>query len=133
MDDRIIFLASRNKKPNPPVMDVMRLITRSFLCVFIAVSASAQVEPQAGGWKTWVLSSGSQLHLPPPPAASTELQAVRSAMAGADANALARVAYWDAGSPAYQWIAAASNQLVTRNICGTAIPRSTAHSLRSPV
>ncbi len=104
----------------------MRLITRSFLCVFIAVSASAQVEPQAGGWKTWVLSSGSQLRLPPPPAASTELQAVRSAMAGADANALARVAYWDAGSPAYQWIAAASNQLVTRNIGGPASTRALA-------
>ena len=62
----------------------------SFLLLLIAATASAQVEPHAGLWKTWVLSSGSQMRLPPPPdsvTAGSDLQAVRSAMAGADASA----------------------------------------------
>src|SRR5208337_963765 len=29
--------------------------------------SSAQIEPNAGKWKTWVLTSGDQLRLPPPP------------------------------------------------------------------
>ena len=29
--------------------------------------SSAQIEPDAGKWKTWVLTSGDQLRLPPPP------------------------------------------------------------------
>lgn len=76
-----------------------------FFLLLIAATASAQVEPHAGQWKTWVLSSGSQMRLPPPPDSSsmpTELQAVRAAMAAADTNALAKVAFWDAGDPAYQ-------------------------------
>ena len=97
----------------------------SFLLLLIAATASAQVEPQAGQWETWVLSSGSQMRLPPPPN-SSDLQAVRTAVAAADATALAKVAYWDAGDPAYQWINAASNQLLTRNIGGPASTRALA-------
>lgn len=110
----------------------MRLPVHSsyvFLLVLIASTATAQVEPHAGGWKTWVLSSGSQMRLPPPPdnsATPQELPAVRAAMAAADGAALAKVAYWDAGSPAYQWLNAASNQLLTRNIGGPASTRALA-------
>jgi membrane-associated phospholipid phosphatase len=95
----------------------------------IAATASAQVEPNAGQWKTWVLSSGSQMRLPAPPdstGAPADLQVVRAAVAAADADARTKVAYWDAGSPAYQWITAASNQLLTRNIGGPASTRALA-------
>jgi len=101
----------------------------SYLLLLIAATASAQVEPHAGQWKTWVLSSGSQMRLPAPPDSATtasDLQAVRAAVAGADANALEKIAFWDAGSPAYQWITAASNQLLTRNIGGPASTRNIA-------
>ena len=39
-----------------------------------------QIEPLAGTWKTWVLTSGSQLRLPPPPADlfGTEIAEVRT-------------------------------------------------------
>jgi membrane-associated phospholipid phosphatase len=100
-----------------------------FLLFLITSTAPAQIEPQAGGWKTWVLSSGSQMRLPAPSDSSTtpqELPAVRAAVAAADATALAKVAYWDSGSPAYQWINAASNQLLTRNIGGPASTRALA-------
>ena len=48
----------------------MHLRARSYSVVlmFLAAStASAQVEPEAGQWKTWVLTSGSQMRLAPPP------------------------------------------------------------------
>jgi membrane-associated phospholipid phosphatase len=69
------------------------------------------------------------MRLPAPSDSSTtpqELPAVRAAVAAADATALAKVAYWDSGSPAYQWINAASNQLLTRNIGGPASTRALA-------
>ena len=52
------------------------------LLFFCAMSLGwSQVEPNGGSWKTWVLSSGSQLRLPPPPDAATtslELEWLRS-------------------------------------------------------
>jgi membrane-associated phospholipid phosphatase len=100
----------------------------SALLLFLSAhTAPAQVEPQAGEWKTWVLSSGSQMRLPPPPdytATPGELQAVRDAMAAADPTALQQVTFWDTGSPAYRWINAAQSQLLTRNIGGPASTRA---------
>jgi membrane-associated phospholipid phosphatase len=64
------------------------------------------VEPRAGGWKTWVLTSGAELRLPGPPdtaATQAELAEVQALVARRDASALDRIRYWDAGSPAYRW------------------------------
>jgi hypothetical protein len=33
-----------------------------------ALAAQSQVEPKGESWKTWVLTNGSQLRLPPPDA-----------------------------------------------------------------
>ena len=33
----------------------------------LSAKSSTLVEPQARKWKTWVLASGSELRLPPPP------------------------------------------------------------------
>ena len=67
----------------------------------------SQVEPNGGSWKTWVLSSGSQLRLPPPPDAATtsvELEWLRSFQAQINDVARSQVTYWDAGSPSYRWV-----------------------------
>jgi hypothetical protein len=43
-------------------------------------SAALFTEPEAGAWKTWVISSGSQMRLAPPPdqyATAAELDQVR--------------------------------------------------------
>jgi len=64
------------------------------------------IEPRAGAWKTWVLRSGSELRLPPPPdAAATglELDELRALAAARDGAALDRVRFWDAGAPGYRW------------------------------
>src|SRR6202030_130569 len=75
--------------------------------ISLTCNLSAQVEPHAGQWKTWVIPSGSALRLAPPPGSdvtTTELQWVKDSAAQRDAAALAQVRYWDAGSPAYRWM-----------------------------
>ncbi|MDQ4069820.1 MAG: hypothetical protein M3203_10185, partial [Actinomycetota bacterium] len=49
-----------------------------------AMGPVVRAEPTAGTWKTWVLSSGSEIHVPPPPArdseqAKADLDAVKGA------------------------------------------------------
>jgi hypothetical protein len=64
------------------------------------------IEPRAGTWTTWVLSSGSELRLPPPPSEGTtqaELAELQALTAQRDAVALDRISYWDAGAPSYRW------------------------------
>jgi membrane-associated phospholipid phosphatase len=69
-------------------------------------ATAAMIEPGAGTWKTWVLSSGDQLRPEAPPddaATQTELAKLMDMVADRDATALDRISYWDAGSPGYRW------------------------------
>jgi membrane-associated phospholipid phosphatase len=69
-------------------------------------SSTGLVDPGAGTWRTWVLTSGRDLRLPPPPgtqATMTELQQVRSLAGQRDAVTLERVRRWDFWSPAHVW------------------------------
>jgi membrane-associated phospholipid phosphatase len=62
--------------------------------------------PQAGTWKTWVIDSGPQFRVPPPPdraASEKELGELAQIAAARDRAALDRVAYWDTGAPSYRW------------------------------
>lgn len=68
--------------------------------------AAQRAEPGAGAWRTWVLSSGAQFRLPPPPdAAATraELERLRSMAASVDAEAQERIGWWNAAAPSYRW------------------------------
>src|SRR5262245_37960180 len=65
-----------------------------------------QIEPQAGKWKTWVLSSGRQLKIPSPPhraASEKEIAALKQLSFERDAAALDLINFWDAGSPSHRW------------------------------
>jgi hypothetical protein len=80
------------------------------LLVVGTLAAQAQqpqaIEPHAGTWKTWVIGSGSQFRVPPPPDRSTsqkELDELEQVAATRDHAALDLVAYWDTGSPSYRW------------------------------
>src|SRR5688572_21802468 len=59
---------------------------------------SGQVEPRAGTWHTWVLTSGRQLRLPRPPGrdvAKAELRELKALARQRDAAALDQIAYWN--------------------------------------
>jgi membrane-associated phospholipid phosphatase len=85
----------------------MHKSSKYLLGISLVCHLSAQVEPTAGQWKTWVIDSGSALRLEAPPASdvtATELEWVKSCVSQRDALTLAQIHYWDAGAPAYRWM-----------------------------
>src|SRR5262249_53137856 len=87
------------------------------------------IVPNAGTWKTWVLSSGRQLRLPGPPdpaATREELRQLAGLAARRDAAALDRIGYWDAGSPGYRWSELAIQETFDRGIGGQRAARALA-------
>lgn len=73
----------------------------------LACSLSAQVEPNAGRWKTWVIPSGGSLLLAPPPAGDTttfEIQQIKKLISQRDSAVLEQIHFWDAGAPGYRWM-----------------------------
>ena len=85
----------------------------------LAGTLSAQVEPRAGQWKTWVISSGSALRLPvPPDAAGTaaEMQWVKASVAARTQENLAQIRFWDAGAPGYRWMQLTQQLVVSKGL-----------------
>ncbi len=71
------------------------------------------VEPKAGTWKTWIISSAKDFRVPPPPDASAtagELPWLRDAVAETHPSIVNSVTFWSAGAPAYQWIELINNR-----------------------
>ena len=71
-----------------------------------AATSAPALDRDAGTWRTWVLVSGKQMRLPPPPdaaATATETEQLRTLAAQRDAAAQERIRYWDYASPSYRW------------------------------
>jgi membrane-associated phospholipid phosphatase len=86
----------------------------------------AQIEPHAGKWKTWVLSSGNQLKTPPPPhraASEKEIGVLKQLAFDRDAAALDLINFWDAGSPSLRWNEFALDRIIKNNIPNPRAPR----------
>jgi len=65
------------------------------------------IEPNAGQWRTWVLSSGQDYRVPPPPErkeTKAELKQLEEITSNIDPQTRQQIAFWDAGAPAYRWI-----------------------------
>ncbi len=80
-------------------------------------TGAPQIEPRAGAWKTYVIGSGSEIRVPPPPdkaGTAGEIAWLRSLPD--DRNPIVRdqIKYWDAGAPAYRWIEIALNTALVR-------------------
>src|SRR5690348_2786 len=96
-------------------------------------AAPTRIEPAAGIWKTWVLTSGSQFRLAPPPDASAsaaELQQLKTISASRDSEARASIAFWDTAAPGYRWDALARSESFKH---GTVIPTATTTRLMAYV
>jgi membrane-associated phospholipid phosphatase len=94
-----------------------------------APRAGEQVAHQAGGWRTWALTDGSQFRLPQPPdqaATAAELQELRALAAQRDAAALDRISFWDAGAPGYRWNGILADELSRHNLAGATRSRHAA-------
>jgi membrane-associated phospholipid phosphatase len=87
---------------------------RAITCAIIVLAASippaqaqqAKAAEGQGAWKTWVVTSGQQHRVPPPPdrtATEQELVDLVRMAATRDRATLDRVAYWDTGAPSYRW------------------------------
>ena len=84
------------------------------------------IEPLAGTWKTWVLASGSQLRLPPPPdraATEAEIRGLRELAAQRDATVRDRISFWDAGAPGYRWNTILQEELASHGLAGATTSR----------
>ena len=87
---------------------------RTWRCLALAlitlvgpVTAHAQIEPQAGQWRTWVIPSGENYRVPPPPGPAQtqeEIRFLRQRLRNLTAVERAQITYWDAGAPAYRWM-----------------------------
>src|SRR5262249_46617823 len=85
----------------------------SGLCVLLPVPesfaqqvAGDQIDPKAGSWKTWVISSGREFRTVPPPkdaATAADLDELKSLANKRDAAAMDIIAYWNVGPPSYRW------------------------------
>jgi len=101
------------------------LVFVSFLCAGLVLPAAAQtaagpIEPGAAGWRTWVLASGKELRLPPPPdaqATATELQELRALSGQRDAAAHERIRSWDFWAPSHRW-----NEILTDTAVANTMP-----------
>ena len=74
-----------------------------------------QLEPTAGQWRTWVISSGKDYRVPPPPrpnATRAELRQLADLTQNLDDETRALIVYWDAGSPQDRWMEPISNRLL---------------------
>jgi hypothetical protein len=73
------------------------------LMFLIMFSVAAQVEPGAGKWKPWLISSVSDYRLPAPLSNKDEIGDVVAAQKQVDAATLQKIIFWQAGGPGYQW------------------------------
>jgi membrane-associated phospholipid phosphatase len=105
----------------------LRQITFAFLCS--AGCLSAQVEPGAGAWRTWVVPSAASLRLSAPPgadASTAEVETIKTLMSELNADAKAQIAYWDSGSPGYRWMQLAATQMLAQNVAAPLFTRGMA-------
>jgi len=69
----------------------------------MVIQLQAQVEPEAGNWKTWFITSGKDYRLPGPSSYKNEIHEVLERQKNLDAKTKQQIIFWNAGSPGYHW------------------------------
>jgi PAP2 superfamily len=73
------------------------------MILFMVFQLQAQVEPQAGNWKTWFITSGKDYRLPAPSSYKNEIPEVLAKQRNLDTKTNQQIIFWNAGSPGYHW------------------------------
>lgn len=68
-----------------------------------AIQLQAQLEPNAGIWKTWFITSGKDYRLTAPSSYKEEITEVISRQQNLDSAGWQQILYWNAGAPGYHW------------------------------
>jgi membrane-associated phospholipid phosphatase len=79
-----------------------KILIHVLVLVFVA-QVAAQVEPTAGNWKPWFISSGKEYRLPSPSNHKAEIADVIAAQNKLTPAEMQKIIYWNAGSPGYRW------------------------------
>lgn len=104
------------------------ILTTCLALASLSAQSQPQTEPNAGKWKTWVISSGRDFRVPPPPDAastSTEIAWLKTLMTEyrSDADVARQIQFWDAGAPVYRWSEIIVNRFLNGQSLGTFFPR----------
>jgi membrane-associated phospholipid phosphatase len=97
------------------------------LSILALARASAQVEPDAGSWRTWVIQGIENYRVPAPPTDSeTQAEAgdLKLFARLRSKQAIAQVRFWDAGAPPYRWIQIVQQEVAAHNLGGPAATRA---------
>ena len=102
-----------------PLRSACMALLLSGSCAFppSSLAQSGGIEPNAGTWKTWVIPSGKDFRAPPSPdaaATAAELEQLRDLVRKNEPRTYARIAFWDAGAPGYQWIELINKRVLRR-------------------
>lgn len=81
----------------------MKKIILSSVIMLTSMITLAQMEPTAGKWKTWFISSGKDYRLPVPASYKQEIAEVISRQKNLDAAGLQQIMYWNVGAPGFRW------------------------------
>jgi len=73
------------------------------IVLLMVVQLQAQVEPEAGNWKTWFITSGKDYRLPAPSSYKNEIPEVLARQKNLDPKTKQQIVFWNAGSPGYRW------------------------------
>src|SRR5262249_23620425 len=98
----------------------------------VQAAPGGPVEPRAGAWRTWLLTSGSQLRLGPPPdraASQAEVTQLKALAAQRDAPARAQITYWNAGAPGFRVNGIVRDELLAPGVVMAAAVTSRQRSL----
>jgi hypothetical protein len=80
-----------------------KTLTTFAVTLLMTVYMNAQVEPNAGNWRTWFITSGKDYRLPAPSSYKAEIAQVISRQKNLDSATRRHIIYWNAGAPGYRW------------------------------
>jgi len=98
--------------------------------LLVVVQLQAQLEPAAGNWKPWFITSVKANRLPAPSSYNDEIAQVLSRQQKLDSTTWKQIIFWNAGSPGYRWhemmsklwtVDISNNGVLANMLLGTAI------------